>query len=49
MVEQDLTTQGRHSCSGGYLAISADITVATTAHGTPRRIFLLDLKTTPRF
>jgi hypothetical protein len=49
MVEQDMTTQARHWRNGSCSSTSADNAVATTAHGTPRRISLLDLKTTPRF
>jgi hypothetical protein len=48
MVEQDMTTQARWR-NGSCPPTSADIAMATTAHGTPRRIFLLDLKTTSRF
>jgi hypothetical protein len=49
MVEQGMTTQARHRRSGSCPSTSADNAVATTAHGAPRRISLLDLKTTPRF
>jgi hypothetical protein len=48
MVEQDMTMQGRHWRNGKLSFDNADA-VLTTAHGTPRRISLLDLKTTPRF
>ena len=49
MVEQGMTTQARHRRNGSCPSTSIDNAVATTAHGAPRRISLLDLKTTPRF
>ena len=49
MVEQDMTKQARHWPKWKLSTKSADMAVATTAHGTPRRISLLDLKTTLRF
>ena len=49
MVEQDMTKQARHWRKWKLSTKSADMAVATTAHGTPRRISLLDLKTTLRF
>ena len=49
MVEQDMTMQGRHWLKWKLSFDNANNAVLTTAHGTPRRISLLDLKTTSRF
>ena len=49
MVEQDMTMQGPPLAYWKLSFDNANNAVLTTAHGTPRRISLLDLKTTLRF